>query len=337
MLSLSLVVVVVIVVVAVAAMFVLTCGGPERLSRAGAVPSAWVVKEAARVLEVVRPELTACATLKPQTAARLQARQSGLNAVSLLCVAIASMYSDCPDPPAATVHADDTWIASLLGGPTARCIPLACLLCEDDTTMLVYSPTKDGAVGSGWNLVDLSKADGSESKGTLNKTGLCKKMCFSFTYIFSAAPALAPVWMKTKVNAAELPVDKCKSGVLVITLRGLSTTGDTDIDTIAVGHWVISGPKTAKPPRRSWTSWRSKRPAPRQLVHRQPLVVFHWQPHLDRRSSAVVGAAGQSVLHWLLPATGCWRCRHGHGRHRRLELLQLRRAPASGGRAAGVP
>ena len=31
-------------------------------------------------------------------------------------------------------------------------------------------------------------------------------MCFSFTYIFSAAPALAPVWMKTKVNAAELPV-----------------------------------------------------------------------------------------------------------------------------------
>jgi hypothetical protein len=152
----------------------LTHARTERLSRASAVPSAWVVKEAARVLEVVRPELTACATLKPQTATRLQARQSGLNAVSLLCVAIASMYSDCPDPPAATVHADDTWIASLLGGPTARCIPLACLLCEDDTTMLVYSPTKDGTVGSGWNLVASTKADGSESKGTLNKPGLCK-------------------------------------------------------------------------------------------------------------------------------------------------------------------
>ena len=68
----------------------LTHARTERLSRASAVPSAWVVKEAARVLEIVRPELTACATLKPQTAARLQARQSGLNAVSLLCVAIAS-------------------------------------------------------------------------------------------------------------------------------------------------------------------------------------------------------------------------------------------------------
>ena len=133
-------------------------------------------------------------------------------------------------------------VSEALGGLPVSCIQPAFSTSTDDTVAYVFAGTQPKG-DSMWKLVKTADLEGRDCRSIYEKVDSQSNMCgfrIKLTFTFNAAGQMAPLFISvTGLSEKELPSETCRSGMLVMKVKGLAIGANVKVECESVGYVVF--------------------------------------------------------------------------------------------------